>query len=428
MNADDSPLAAYRRGCQLLDLKRFADAEAVFRGLLAREPQDDWALHQLAFALWRQDRLEEALSVIRSAIGAGPEESAHQVLCCHVLMSLRRAGEALAAADEGVRLDPSSANAFAARAQALSGQSDWAGSEAAAREGLARDPDNALANHFLAHSLRQQGRVHENAAAVQEQLRRDPDSPLAHANAGWAALERGDRRKAEDHFATALRLAPDFEWAREGLLHAFRARSPLYRAYLAYSLWMSKRRAGQQWVVLIGLWLGARFARVLLTGNLRWLGLGLSLGYVGFAFWVWVARGIGNLLLFLDPFARMVLRRYEKLEAVFVGGGVLAGVGAVVAGFALPNDRLLIAGMAWVFGALPLACTFDNTRRIGRWLFGAIGAVAWLAALTAISALLLPAAAAEAAVTVAGDALPLAILGGVVTTWLGNLNRLCERH
>ena len=428
MNDASSPAAVFQRGCQLLDLKRYADAEAAFRTVLAHEPQHDWALHQLAFALWRQDRETEALEVAMQAIGAAPDEAAHQVLRSHVLSSLHRQNEALAAADEAVRLDPAAADAFAARAQALSGQAQWVESELAARSALALNPEHGLAHHYLAHTLRQQGRVHENAAVVQEQLRRDPESPLAHANAGWAALERGARRTAEKHFAEALRLAPDFDWAREGLLQSFRARSPIYRAHLAYTFWMSKRRAGQQWAIILGIWLAVRFARILLTGPYRWIGLTLALGYLAFALWGWVARGVGNLLLLTDPFARMVLRRHEKLEAIFVGGGLLAGVAVATLGFAVANDRLLLAGGLWALAALPFACTFDNTRRFGRWLFGSIGTGAWLLALTEIAALYVPGRWVDAIAGSELSALTVVGLGCVLTTWIGNLGALRQRH
>ncbi len=420
--------ADYLRGCQLLELKHYADAEAAFRRVLTREPNHAWALHQLAWTLWRQNRETEALTVIRQAIGADPEESAHQVLQAHVLCSLNQLEAALTAAGEALALDPASAEAFTARAEALSAQGKWAESEAAAREALALDAEHALAHHFLAHTLRKQGHTQENAAVVSAQLRRDPDSPLAHANAGWAALERGERRQAEEHFREALRLAPELDWAREGLLQSFRARSPVYRTYLAYTFWMEKRRAGQQWAIIFGLWLGIRFARVLLTGHLRWLGVALGFAYLAFVFWVWVARGVGNLLLLNDPFARLVLRRHEKLEAVFVGGGLLTGLGLAVTGFALRQNFLLLAGFMWAMAAIPLACTFDNTRQLGRWLFGTIGATAWAIALAALALPILPDPVATRVATIVMDTWPMVLIACALTSWIGNLSALHQRR
>ncbi len=424
MNDPASPHAEFQRGCQLYELRRFDDAAAAFRRVLAQDPQHAWALHQLARVLWRQDREAEALPLVRQAIGLEPDEAEHQILHAHVLVAQEKHDDALRAADEAVRLDPAHPGGFAARATVHNARARWREAEEAARQALALDPEFDLAHHHLAHALRQQGRGAEQAEAVQHQLRRNPDDPLAHANAGWAALERGEVRRAQEHFAAALRLSPEFEWAREGLVQSFRARSPLYRAYLAYSFWMSKRRAGQQWAIVLGLYLGARFARAIFTGEWRWLGLVVGIGYFVFAFWIWVARGIGNLLLLTDRFGRLVLRPHEKLEALAIGGGAFGGIALAAAGLALHRGEALIAGLLLVFSCIPLACTFDNTRVLGRWLFGGIAAFAWAVALASV-ALGAAAVADTAPLARAVDALVTpALLGCALTSWIGNIGAL----
>ncbi len=423
-----SPHAEFLRGCQLYELRRFADAEAAFRRVLAHAPQHDWALHSLARTLWRQDRAAEALPIAQQAIGANPEDSAHHVLHSQLLCARDRYDEALRATDEALRLDPANADAFAARAAVHNSQARWREAEEAARQALALEPESEIAHHHFVHALRQQGRGQEQAEAVRSQLRRNPDDPLAHANAGWAALESGDVRRAQEHFAEALRLSPDLEWAREGLVQSFRARSPLYRAYLAYSFWMSKRRAGQQWAILIGLYVGARFARTVFTGEWRWLGLVVGIGYFAFAFWVWVARGIGNLLLLTDRFGRLVLRSSEKAEALGIGAGVFGGAALAAFGLGRQNEELLLAGMLLVLSCIPLSCTFDNSRALGRWLFGAVGSFAWVMALAlVVTGFRLVDPDGGFATATAPLLLP-AVLGCVASSWLGNIAALRQRR
>ncbi len=424
MNDPASPHAEFQRGCQLYELRRYDDAAAAFQRVLAQDPQHAWALHQLARVHWRQDREAEALPLVRQAIGLEPDEAAHQVLHAHVLVGQDKHDEALRAADEAVRLDPDDPGGFAARATVHNAQARWREAEEAARQALALDPDFDLAHHHLAHALRQQGRGAEQAEAVQSQLRRNPDDPLAHANAGWAALERGEVSKAQEHFAEALRLSPEFEWAREGLVQSYRARSPLYRGYLAYSFWMSKRGAGQQWAILVGLYLGARFARTVFTGQWRWLGLVVGIGYFVFAFWVWVARGIGNLLLLTDRFGRLVLRRHEKLEALAIGAGAFGGIALAAAGLGLHNSNWLLAGILLVLSCIPLACTFDNQRVLGRWLFGSIATFAWLVGLATVvigSGIISENAWLTRTVDVL---LTPALIACGLTSWIGNVGAL----
>src|SRR5580658_256855 len=125
-------------------------------------------------------------------------------------------------------------------------------------------------------------------------LARDPQNASTHASAGWAALQRGERRVAEEHFLEALRLEPGSENARHGLLNSFRARSPFYRAYLAYCFWMQQLSRRTRWAVIIGLIVITNFSRELFTGSMAPVGYAVSVLYGLFVLWVWVAKGIGN--------------------------------------------------------------------------------------------------------------------------------------
>src|SRR5258706_135859 len=152
------------------------------------------------------------------------------------------------------------------------------------------DAENAF-RAALAQALRLQNKMAENAGHLAGMLARDPEDPYTHANAGWAALQRGRHREAEVHFREALRLNPAFDSAREGLLNSFRARSPIYRAYLRYCFAMQRLSSGSRWAVIIGLYLAARFGSRMKGG----LGLAVMALYFLFVLWGLVARPVGHL-------------------------------------------------------------------------------------------------------------------------------------
>jgi tetratricopeptide (TPR) repeat protein len=256
----------------------------------------------------------------------------------------------------------------------------WPDAERSARMALALDADNTTAANQLAQALRLQNKMAENAGHIAGMLARDPEDPYTHANAGWSALQRGDHRVAEAHFREALRHDPDFESAREGLMNSFRARSPIYRAYLSYCFAMQRLSARSRWAVIIGLYIGARLASRLPNG----VGLAAIALYVLFCLWVWVARPVGNLMLLTDRFARHALRRDERTEALVVGGSLCAGLAALAGGLGLGNELLLTLGIGLIAQSFPLALTFTNPSRIGARLFGAIGAITALATLLSI--------------------------------------------
>lgn len=416
----DSPHPQLLRGLQLKELGRYEDAEAAFKEALAQEPNNGFVLHQLAGCQWHiPGRLKDALQTINQAISAEPNEFEHHVLRAFILCALTRPKEALAAARTARELCPVDSGAFAAEAQAHLQLEDWPAAEAAARQALEFDADNSVAANQLAQALRLQNKQAETDAHLAGMLARDPDDAFTHANAGWSALQRGQHREAEMHFREALRIDPDFDYAREGLLNSFRARSPLYRAYLKYSFAMARIGSGKRWVVILGLYFGVQVARRIPGG----LGFVLVALYFLFVLWVWVARPVGNFLLLFDSFAKYALRPHEKLEATTVGGSLILGIAAIAASMSLNLPDQNLVGIGFIAAAFPLSLTFTNESRIGRMIFGPIGVITVLSTLLLISAVwaaLFPAKTTEVIQVTQG----CACFACLICTWLGNIPAL----
>ena len=380
----------FMRGVQLLRLRRYPDAEAAFREGLARDPENGMLLHRLAVAQFHQEGKEkEALATIERAIGCDPSEADLHAFRALILSNLGRGKEALVAADEAISLDPESAIAFSVKAGALLRLGRHPEAETAAREALACDPDNSDAATILSHALRIQGKSAENEAQIATMLARDPEDDANHTAAGWQALQHGERGKAQEHFLEALRLNPGSEIAREGLLEAFKARSPLYSGYLKWVFWMASHSRQRQWAIIIGFYILARVFNSLRGTAYATAGMvGMAIYWL-FVLWVHVARGVGNFLVLCDRFARHALNRMEKVEAAVVGGGVVTGLvllATVMGGkFFMPpswedtKEILLIAGGTLIGASFPFAHTFTNDAPVGRWIMGAAGAFVLLA-------------------------------------------------
>ena len=408
----------FQHGALLLAQHRWAEAEQAFRSVLAGDPENPIALHNLALCRLNLGAAAEALEISEAAVRADPEDSDHHALRAFALVQLDRDAEGEAAAREAIALDPRSTFACNALTSALLGQRKWADAEAAARSALEIDADDPVAANQLATALRLQNRLDENAEHLSGMLARDPENAWTHANAGWQALQAGARVKAEEHFLEALRLDPEFEHARDGLKEAFKSRSPFYRAYLGWCFFMQRLGRGRQWAVILGLYLGFRFLRAVLTGSLWWLGLTLTLLYLLFVFWVFVARGVGGLLLLRDRRARHALTREERREAVTIGGGLAAGLLLAAGGMMTGYMPALVLGSGAVLASIPLSLVFHNASRIGRWLFGAVGLF------TVGLGAAIAAALGIGSESMVNALLPLtgtALLAVMITTWLANM-------
>ena len=94
-------------------------------------------------------------------------------------------------------------------------------------------------------ALVQLGRKDEAQQTLGSALANDPENALTHANQGWALLHRGDHAKALEHFREALRIDPELDWARAGIVEALKARHLIYRVMLRFFLWMGRQSQGR---------------------------------------------------------------------------------------------------------------------------------------------------------------------------------------
>lgn len=412
-----------RRGQVLRQQGRLEDAEAFFKQAIADNPEHDYAYFELALCLMDMDgRRKESLQAIDRAISLEPGFSAYHATRAMVLAMLNRGKDALTASELAIELAPDSSFAHCSQARAYMMLQQWSNAENSARQALELDANDVSAGNILAMALRLQGRVAESAGTVAQLLSEDPEDPLSHLNAGWSALQGGDYKQAEQHFREALRLDPDFEAAREGLLESFKARSPMFRQYQKYCFFMQRFQSGARWAIVIGIYIAFRFGRAALERINGVAAVVLTFAYLALVLWVWVASGVGNLLVLLDPSARLALKRSEAIEAIAVGGGIIAGAVLMLLGAATSQTALLIAGGGFVAGSIPASLTFTNASRGGRALFGSILALTYLSSLTASLAMTLVPDS-----PISGKLMSLTFLSMfacLICTWIGNIGGL----
>ena len=203
-----------------------------------------------AVTLVNRSRYDLAERQLRQALGQNPLHAASYALLAVCLAQLEREREALAAADEALRLDPNLAFAHYARARAgpcaqlrraikdaqeairidptlpnqysllaaiYSDLGDYKRSLAEAERGLQLKPTHTECASLQALALWRLGRKREAEAAISTALSSDPNNDFAHTAQGWRLFQQHKRRAARQHFLEALRVNPENRWARDGL-------------------------------------------------------------------------------------------------------------------------------------------------------------------------------------------------------------------
>jgi hypothetical protein len=289
-----------------------------------------------------------------------------------------------------------------------------------AEEGLALDPEHAGCTNLRAMALVKLGRTAEAGDTIDAALARVPETSATHANRGWTLLEQGKADAALGHFREALRLDPENEWARRGIVEALKAHNPVYAVMLRYFLWMSRLSRGAQWGVIVGGYFLNRMLTGAAAGNpdlAPWV-LPFRIVYVAFVLLTWTAEPLFNLLLRLNRFGRLALSREQIVESNWIGGVILLALlslgACVVQGFDSP---FLMAAMVFGFLIIPVAGTFKTSLGWPRNVMWAYTVV--LAALGLVS---LFTAFATSAGRQSGEwaFFGLFMLGVIVAPWLAN--------
>ena len=339
-------------------------ALAELRMQLLDDPEDFEAHAYAGLCLLSAKQYDQAQQHAQQSIHLAPEESFPYYTLAHILDERNRLPEAQRAIEEALRLDPYEPAYFAELASLHYQQRRWKEALVAADQGLAIDPEHNTCLNLRAQALIKLGDRAGAATTIGDALSRRPDDPLTHANQGWALLEKGDPKQAMIHFREALRLKPDLEFARVGIVEALKARNFVYRWLLAYFLWMAKLPRQVQWGLVIGFFFGNQVLQRVAAANpalapYLWVLIGC---YVAFAIMTWIAYPLFNLLLRLDRFGRFALEQDQTRGATWLGLCLLGAALSLVAFLATQLTAFIVLAIVLGLLALPVSAIWRCER------------------------------------------------------------------
>lgn len=199
---------------------------------------------------------------------------------------------------------------------------------------------------------------------------------MAHATMRWSQLELGQLTQANRSFREALRIAPNLEFARQGILQCLKLRVPLHRLVLVVAhLAMrgsARSRCAAAYAALLGLLISnAAYDVMPAFGGLLALA---STIYLLSAFASWFVTPLSNALLCAHPFGRLALTTYERREAAAIGGlGLLTAALLLCTGFV---DIALFGPLtlaSWVATCCVTAAMRFRDPRPRRWMLAYAG-------------------------------------------------------
>ncbi len=199
----DAALDLHRQG-------RLAEAEPLYRAVLAEQPDHFNALHLFGVAALQGGRASAALDLISKALALAPEVGVAHSNKGNALHKLGRLEEALASYDRAFELTPNDPTVLMNRGATLSalGRLDEAVASYDAALGL--DGDHAEAHSNRGVALRELGRPEAALESLDRALALQPSFAEAHSNRGNALHDLGRFADAVAAHNRSIALRPDY--------------------------------------------------------------------------------------------------------------------------------------------------------------------------------------------------------------------------
>ena len=210
----------------LLDADEPATAAELLERAWTLHPDDVWINHTLGSCLERVQppRTDDAIRFYTAARALRPE-TAHDL--AHALNRTGRDDEALAVFQDLTERNPDNGRHWACMATLQKGRGDHAGARLALnraysifRQAVQRRPDDVATHVNLAGLLCNVAHNYPEAAAeCRAALRLDPENVKAHFGLGNALREQGKLDEAAALYRAAIRIKPDFGPAHHNLAY-----------------------------------------------------------------------------------------------------------------------------------------------------------------------------------------------------------------
>ncbi len=218
----------------LLRQGKLDEAVAQYREGIRLDKENAYAHNDLGVALNRQGKRDEALAEYRKATELDPKDAPAHNNLGNALREQGKLDEAIAEHRQAIELDPTFAPAYCDLGATLGRQGKLDEAIAECRKALAIDPKDAYAHSNLGAALYGQGKRDGAMAEYRQALALDPKCALAHNNLGAALADLGKLEEAIAAYNKAIELDPNDARPHSNLGEALQLQGKLDEAIAAY--------------------------------------------------------------------------------------------------------------------------------------------------------------------------------------------------
>jgi tetratricopeptide (TPR) repeat protein/SAM-dependent methyltransferase len=185
---------------------RLAEAEQLYRRVLAAQPRHADSLHRLGIIAYQAGQPAVAADLIAKAIARNAEAAPYHAHLGLALAAQGKLAEAVDACRTALTLDPAQPDIQNNLGVFLMQSGEWEAAADCCRQAIALAPDLADAHGNLGIALRAMGRLDEALLSLTHALAMNPHQPDVLSNLALGRLAQGDRKGALDAALRALAL------------------------------------------------------------------------------------------------------------------------------------------------------------------------------------------------------------------------------
>ena len=186
----------FARAVQFHHAGRLAEAQTLYRRVLAMDPRHADSLHRLGVIAYQAGQPQSAVELIRKAIAQNAVAAPYHLHLGLALAALGRVEEAVAASRIALKLDPRQPDIHNNLGVLLMQLGQWAAAADCYRHAIALAPELPNAHGNLGIVLRWMGKSAEAMASLIRSLDIQPEQPEVLSNLALARLAQGDARGA----------------------------------------------------------------------------------------------------------------------------------------------------------------------------------------------------------------------------------------
>jgi predicted O-linked N-acetylglucosamine transferase (SPINDLY family) len=196
---------------------RLAEADSIYRSVLAQEPNHADALHLSGVLAAQAGRLDEAIESIRRAIFICPTNAVYFANLGNALKAKGHLEEAIAAYRQAIQIQLAYPEAHNNLGNALKRQGQMADAIAAYRQAIHIKPEYAEAHYNIGLALQRIGQLDDAIAAYEQAIRLKPYFFESHNDLGIALKSNGQLQEAIAAYRKAIRIKPIYAQAHNNL-------------------------------------------------------------------------------------------------------------------------------------------------------------------------------------------------------------------